>query len=164
LTSQAGLEKQITRSAAVARYGQLRLYAALFLVQTAGFAILLWEGVPIYRLISAGVEGQHAKVRTLIVASLAIALMQSAYWTRIAVVPELRVARNAFLGHLAMFFGRISFIFGAAFFTLVIYVRFPELELSIPRLAVLAASLFSIFCYSLELERLGAALNGRHTN
>lgn len=94
---------------------------------------------------------------------MAIVLIQGAYWTRMALVGELKLPRNAFLGHLAMFLARISLIFGTAFFTLVIYVRFPDLELSVVRLAVLFASLFSIFCYSLELERLGAALNGGRT-
>jgi len=161
MTSQADLEKRIpTSEAALTRYGR-RLYAVLFLVQTVGFAILLWEGLPIYRLIFTGVQGQHAKVKTLILVSLAIALVQGAYWTRMATAPELRVPANVFLGHVMQFLGRISFIFGGAFFTLVMYARFPELELSVLRLAILIASLFSLFCYSLELERLGAAFNGR---
>jgi hypothetical protein len=73
----------------------------------------------------------------------------------------LTLSPNVFLRHIVLFVGRLSFIFGAALFTAVMYLRFPELERSIPRFAVLVAVLFSMFCYSLELEWLALQLNGR---
>jgi hypothetical protein len=60
-----------------------------------------------------------------------------------------------------LFASRFSFIFGAALFTAIMYYRFPELEKSISRLALLVAVLFSIFCYSLELEWLALELSDR---
>jgi hypothetical protein len=39
------------------------------------------------------------------------------------------------------------------------YFRFPELEKSIPRLLVLIGVLFSMFCYSMELEWLASQVS-----
>jgi hypothetical protein len=44
-------------------------------------------------------------------------------------------------------------MFGVVFFT-----RFQELQFSIWNVSLLLAVLFSMFCYTLELERLGKAL------
>jgi hypothetical protein len=158
------LGTRVVKSAvALTHEGYLKLYGLLFAAQTIGFAILLWEGVPIYRLISARVDGQHAGAGTLALIAAGIFLIQGGYWTSVATAQELRVPANIFIGHVIVFLARLSFIFGASFFTLVMYVRFPELEVSVWRLTVLVTSLFSIFCYSLELARLGEAFNKRST-
>jgi hypothetical protein len=86
--------------------------------------------------------------------------MQGAYWLRTAIIPSLTLLPNIFLRHIVLFLGHLSFIFGAALFTAVMYYRLLELERSIPRAAVLLALLFSMFCYSLELEWLALQLNG----
>ncbi len=143
------------------RHGRIWLYSLLLLVQTGGLAIILWQGTPFYRRILQGSEGLSAGSRELILATLAIGLMQGAYWLRTAIIPSLTLSPNVFLRHIVLFVGRLSFIFGAALFTAVMYLRFPELERSIPRAAVLLAVLFSMFCYSLELEWLALQLNGR---
>jgi hypothetical protein len=88
----------------------------------------------------------------LLLGTAAVVLIQISYWLRVSLIPTLALPRNAFLSHIALFFGRLSFILGAALFTVVMYYRFPELEKSIPRLLVLIGVLFSMFCYSLELE------------
>jgi len=59
--------------------------------------------------------------------------MQGAYWLRTAIIPSLTLLPNIFLRHIVLFLGHLSFIFGAALFTAVMYFRFPELEKSIPR-------------------------------
>jgi hypothetical protein len=45
-----------------------------------------------------------------------------------------------------------------AVFSAVYLVRFNELEISLWGFVLLSSVLFSIFCYTLELERLGRAL------
>ena len=87
--------------------------------------------------------------------------MQGAYWLRTAIIPSLTLSANVFLSHIVLFVGRLSFLFGTALFTAVMYIRLPELEKSIPRLAVLVAVLFSMFCYSLDLEWLALQLKCR---
>lgn len=141
------------------RYGRLWLYSVLLFAQTAGLAIILWQGAPVYRRIVAGFPGPSAGPRAIILAILAVVLIQGAYWLRTAIIPSLMLPPNKFLTHIVLFLGRLSFIFGAALFTAVMYYRFPELEKSMPRLAVLIAVLFSVFCYSLELEWLALELN-----
>src|ERR1700733_6228876 len=134
------------------RQGRIRLYGLLLLVQTTGFIIILWQGAPVYRRILAGSEGPNADPGALILATLAVALIQGAYWLRTAFVASLALSPKVFLSHVVLFGGRLSFIFGAALFAAIMYYRFPDLEKSIPRAAVFVGVLFSIFCYSLELE------------
>jgi hypothetical protein len=136
------------------------LYLLLLTVQTAGLAIILSQGAPIYRRILAGSAGPSASPGTLALGLLGVGLIQGAYWLRTFVIPSLKLRPRMFLSHVALFVSRLRFIFGAALFTAIMYYRFPELEKSIPRLAVLVAVLFSIFCYALELEWLASELGG----
>jgi hypothetical protein len=143
------------------KHGRFRQYTLLLLVQTGGIAIILWQGVPVYRRILAGsLNGPAAGPTALMLAALAVIVIQGAYWFRVANIPSLQLPRHVLLSHSVLFLGRCSFIFGAALFAAVMYLRFPEFETSIPRAAVLVGVLFSIFCYSLELEWLATQLNG----
>jgi MFS superfamily sulfate permease-like transporter len=64
-----------------------------------------------------------------------------------------------------LFASRVNFFFGGAFFSAVFFRHLPELEVfpSLGQTAIkalyLAAVLFGLFCYSLELERLGKAID-----
>jgi hypothetical protein len=66
---------------------------------------------------------------------------------------------------LLLFLGRLSFIFGSALFSVAAFRHLPQLGrdtdilLTIARGAVLIASLFALFCASLEVERLGQAFD-----
>jgi hypothetical protein len=66
-----------------------------------------------------------------------------------------------FLAHLVRFGSRVSFFLGGALFTAVFFRHIPEMEMLPPigrglaRVTLLLAVLFSLFCYSLELDRLG---------
>ncbi len=68
------------------------------------------------------------------------------------------------LSHVFLFLGRLSFIFGAAGFSAVVFRHLPEIQLDIDVLVTLRRSvlfllwLFALFCFTLELERLGRAL------
>jgi len=55
--------------------------------------------------------------------------------------------------------GRLSFVFIEGLFSLVFFTRFEELEFSIWKALLLIAVLFSLFCYTLDLDRLGNALS-----
>jgi hypothetical protein len=69
-----------------------------------------------------------------------------------------RIKDKAFLGHVVLFLARLNFIFASAMFSAVYLVRFNELDISPWRFVLLSTVLFSIFCYTLELERLCRAL------
>lgn len=65
--------------------------------------------------------------------------------------------------HLLLFLGRITFIFGGSLFAVVFFRHLPEIDqgadiwLMVRRGLQLVASLFALFCVTLELERLGRA-------
>lgn len=93
----------------------------------------------------------------------AICAFQAAYWYRLARI-KIPNWRSIVLGHLLGFVSRLSFIFGAALFSLFFLRHAPELNSSegaltlIPRIAILLATLFCLYCFALELERLGNQL------
>ena len=126
------------------RHGRLWIYFFLLSVQTLGIALIVWEGVPVYRRVVAGSVGPHATADEMIGAATAVVLIQGAYWLRSTIVPSLKLRPNIFLSHVALFIGRVSFILGTALFTAIVYYRPPEIQL-----APLLHSSFSSRCYSL---------------
>lgn len=141
------------------RHRQIQIYFSLLLVQTVGVALIISQGLPVYRRVIAGSLGPHARPKELIIAVSAVGLIQSAYWLRSAAVQSLDLPHNIFLSHIAQFIGRINFIFAAMLFSALIYYRPPELHISsLPQIAVFIGILFSMFCYTLEFERLARAL------
>ncbi|CAM5415569.1 hypothetical protein AFEL58S_02261 [Afipia felis] len=92
-----------------------------------------------------------------------LCVCQATYWYRLKNVriPEWR---SVALGHFFGFAGRLSFVFGGALFSLFFLRHAPQVRLNenaivlLPRIAMLLASLFSLYCYSLELERLANTL------
>jgi hypothetical protein len=84
--------------------------------------------------------------------------LQNAGWLDQYWFATLRLGHNPLLGHLILFLSRLNFIFAAAVFSAVYLVRFNELDISLWGFVYLSTVLFSIFCYTLELERLGRAL------
>jgi len=132
----------------------------LFSMETAGALVILWAGVPIYRQIVVDVAGHEAHLQTLGWVLLAIVLIQTGYWGRLRFHHELPRPGHILIAHAVLFLARLSFVFGAGTFSVIFFLRFGELHLSLLRLALLLTVLFSLFCYTLELERLGKALLG----
>jgi hypothetical protein len=89
--------------------------------------------------------------------------MQIAFWLRLLHVPIPTQRPNPLLCHIFLFLGRLSFIFGSALFSVVVFRHLPELGreidvlLAVQRGIVFVACLFALFCSSLEVERLGHA-------
>ena len=95
---------------------------------------------------------------TIIWALLGTFLIQAAYWgSTVSVFPKLPVRRNIVLGHAVLFLARLNFVFAGGLFATVVLVRASEIEFSWWRALMLFGVLFSLFCYTLELERLGQA-------
>lgn len=135
----------------------------LALQSVAAFALLAAIG-RIFRTLIGGLGVLHAvSPMELMLLIGTLCVCQIAYWYRLKNVriPEWR---SIVLGHFFGFAGRLSFIFGGALFSLFFLRHAPELSLSentivlLPRIAMLLASLFSLYCYSLELERLANML------
>lgn len=152
MTDQVSEAKSIERSAGT--------YSWCFVVQALGFGIVLVNGVPIYRQIASDFSHHQPQPGVLWWALVAVLLMQTAYWLRV----RLRLAPphgdHVLLAHLVAFLGRLSFILGSSTFTVLFLVRYAELSLPPHRVILVLAMLFSIFCFTLELEQLGRSLNG----
>lgn len=137
----------------------------LLAVQTVSVLLLLWSATPIYRTILAA-PGQKLQVipGSPVVIILSLVAFHGAYWYRLARVPIVIGRHGMLLSHLVVFFGRLSFIFGGALFALVVYRHLPDMNEAVSsfqllsRLIAMLAIQFSLFCYTLELERVGTAM------
>src|SRR5262249_19761156 len=135
------------------------LYALLLAVQTAGALIILWKGIPIYRQIVADASQHEPQTGTFLWTLAAVALIQTAYWLRLRLHPTLPKGSNALLGHVLPFLARLSLIFTTSSFSVIFFAQPKGLNLPPSRFPALVAVLFSMFCYSQELERLGKAMS-----
>jgi hypothetical protein len=139
-------------------------YFILVVVQTFGAAMLIWNGLPAFRQLAAhpGEQLQNSFYDYLMMLG-ALLIMQGAYWRRLLAVPIPFRNANMILNHLFIFFARLGFIFGSSLFSVVFFRHVPELDagasiwLLVANGVLLVGSLFALFCYSLELERLGRA-------
>lgn len=143
-----------------------RKYLILIAVQSACAFVILYNIRLAFRLLldSLGTAVAASPVATLQLV-LAALVGQACYWWRQRHVGIPGAFRGLVLGHLFAFAGRIGFIFGGALFSLYYLRHVPELALGYPQLvlqsALLLAILFALYCYTLELERLGAAMQLR---
>ena len=140
-----------------------RLYLGLLALQTIGAGIVLANGIPIYRQMMAGPDQLIPQAGPLWWAIVAVALMQTGYWVRAWLRPLLPGGGHVLIAHLAGFVARLSFIYASTMFTVVFFLRFQQLPLPPYRIVMILLLLFSMYCWSLELERLAKALHGNET-
>jgi len=131
----------------------------LFTAESAGALMILWNGVPIHQRLLMGHTTQQANPRVFVLGAVAVILIQSAYWIRLRCCRPLRFKRQLVLGHAIQFLGRLSFVFIGGMFSVVFFTRFDELEFSIWKILFLLVVLFSLFCYTLDLDRLAKAFS-----
>jgi len=137
-----------------------KVYLLLLAIEAAGGAAILWHGLPLYRrMLSGGVAFEHADTSSVTWAAIGIVLIQTAYWaSTFTVFPLLSVPRHVLAGHAALFLARLNFVFVSSLFAVVVFSKPVDLEFVAWRAALLVAVLFSMFCFSLELERLSKRL------
>ena len=137
----------------------------LLSVQLTGALFIILDGLPEFRHLVAHPGEQLPYTRyDNPAAPVMVIAMQVAYWYRLQRMPIPFRGANAILSHLFSFLGRLTFIFGGSLFGVVFFRHLPEINqdantwLMFRRGLQLAASLFALFCVTLELERLGRAL------
>jgi hypothetical protein len=135
-----------------------RRYLLLFGLQTIGALIILRYALPLYRDVVADPAAHRARVGPLIWASAAAALIQAGFWIRHRLQPPLPQFRNALIGYIILFLGRMSFLVATAIFGFVFIVQRPEFHIPVSRYLLTLAGLFSFFCYTQEVERLAKRL------
>ena len=141
------------------------VYLLLLTVQIAGALFIVWRELPDFRQLALNPGTQLPYMRTDDFATFGTVIaMQVAYWYRLHSVPIPFKGPNTIISHVLLFLGRLSFIFGGSLFAIVFFRHLPELEahadiwLMTRRGLMLVGFLFSLFCATLELERLGHAV------
>lgn len=144
------------------------VYLLLLAIQMAGAFFVVWRELPDFRQLVLNPGFQLPNMRSDGFArSAAVAAMQVAYWYRLRRVPIPFQRPKTILSHLLLFFGRLNFVFGGSVFAVVVFRHLPELDQSADVLLlaqrglILLGELFALFCFSLELERLGRSLENK---
>ena len=139
-------------------------------MQTLAALTVLWCMIPTYRAIWTSLGQQLDNLpETPVPLVAALILFHCIYWYRLARVPLAVTGHSVVVSHLVLFFGRLSFICASAFFALAIFRHLPSLiyikdtTLLVVRVSATFVILFSFYCYSSELERLGLALRPPET-
>jgi hypothetical protein len=142
-------------------------YLFLLATQVAGTIIFVWKELPAFEQLLLNPGQQLQKDVYLDVSTFGIfCMMQIAYWCRVLYVPIPFRRPNLFLNHMALFFGRLCFIFGGSLFAVVVFRHLPrlapdfDLVLATGRGIIFIGCLFALFCTSLEMERLAQAFEG----
>jgi len=136
------------------------LYPLLLAVETFGVFVIYWKGLPLYRQVVVDPGLFAPQNETLRWGLFGTALIQITYWTRYHIRPASPPFVNVLLGHIVLFLSELVFILAAATFSFVFITQELAARISLLRYVVLLGSLFSLFCYMEELQRLGRRLLG----
>ncbi|MHB8270772.1 hypothetical protein [Bradyrhizobium sp.] len=146
---------------------QTAIYLSLLAIQIGGAIAFVWQELPEFRQVLTNPGEQLPKDASSDLTTAGILfVMQVAFWIRLLRVPIPFWRPNVFLNHLFLFYGRLSFIFGSALFSVVVFRHLPELGratdfvLMAWRGTIFVGCLFALFCTTLEVERLGQAFAG----
>jgi hypothetical protein len=132
-------------------------YVALLLAEIVGIILIFWDGIPIFRHLIRFEQIATASDHTLLV--IAAILVQFSYWICLRHDPPFAVPRQQFIAHVLLFVSRLVFIFASTFFSLVVYRYSDVFDLSLLRVLLMMAVLFSVFCFTRHLEKLGTLMN-----
>jgi hypothetical protein len=141
------------------------IYVGLLTVQTAAATFMFWVVFPLFRQMIArlGEPLELSLPVEVMIISSALAL-NCAYWARYRWITVRAPFHSVFLGHVVQFVSRTNFFFGGALFSAIFFRHLPELDAfptidqAVIKGLIVMWVLFALYCYSLELERLGKAI------
>ena len=134
-----------------------RLFWGAIIAQVTGAQVFFWDALPDYRELTAG--GQVIGTpKDFVVAVIGLVLMQSAYWYARNLQPRMQFRHRVVLGHVLLCVSEVSFFFVSALATVAMFDHWRRSEFILWKLALLAAALFSFFCYKRQLASVGDAL------
>jgi hypothetical protein len=146
---------------------QTALYLLLLAIQIVGAITFVWQQLPEFRQVLTNPGEQLPKDTSSGLMTVGILfVMQVSFWIRLLRIPIPFRRPNVVLNQVLLFLGRLSFIFGSALFSVVVFRHLPELGrdtdflLMARRGFLFVGCLFALFCTSLEVERLGQAFDG----
>jgi hypothetical protein len=104
------------------------VYLLLLAIQIGGAITFVWQQLPEFEqiLLRPGEQLPKDPVSDLAISGI-FSAMQISFWCRLLYVPIPFRRPNVFLNHLFLFLGRLSFIFGSALFSVVVFRHLPEM-------------------------------------
>jgi hypothetical protein len=142
-------------------------YLYLLALQTVAASFLFWIIFPVFlQMMSHLGEPQELTMRSQGEVVAGAAALQGFYWLRYRSIGVNAPFENVVVGHLLGFASRVSFFFGGALFSTIFFRHLPELSAypavgqSFVKGLIVMEALFALYCYSLELERFGKAIEG----
>ncbi len=120
--------------------------------------VLFWSGRIVYRHFLF--RQPAATTAELVAMSISVIVLQVAYWCILIDSPPFRLPKNMLVANMLLFCSRISFLLAGALFSIVILVRFEEVNIRLPGLVLFPLVLFTIFCFSRWLEKIGREMEG----
>jgi hypothetical protein len=147
------------------------VYLLLLALQASGAFFFVWKELPEFRqlAINPGEQLRYNPYSDFTTIGT-VFVMQVAYWYRLLRLPIPFQGSSPVLNHALLFAGRLSFIFGGALFSVAFFRHLPEMNqdtnvlLMARRGVLLCGAVFALFCFTLELERLGHAFGGGQRN
>jgi hypothetical protein len=134
-----------------------RTYLVCSLVETIGIALVLWDGIPLFRhLVRFEQTGTAVDERIM---AVSLVLILAPYWAYLRHDPPFDLPRQQFLGHVFLLINRLVFIFASGVFSLVVYRYWDVLNPSLFKTTLMMVVLFAVFCFCRHLERIGNLLN-----
>jgi len=130
-------------------------YWILLLLESIGAAIIVIRGIPIYKALLLRYDVPTPESGAPYLGILAIFLIQVPHWYKqnrgsIPIVPKSNI-----LSTIIAFIARLFFIFAAAFFSVLFFIRYEIWSnASVFQFFMALAVIFSIFCYCRDLEEL----------
>jgi hypothetical protein len=131
-----------------------RKYWSLFALETLGASIVVIKGFPLYKILVFNFDQFTQDGTYAIWGAAAVALMQSTHWYINANLKAPVIYKSMFISRMISFVGRLYFIVPGSLFSLIFMKRFQEMDLSAPKLAIMVLVLFSMFCYTRDVEEL----------
>ena len=134
------------------------LHLSSLAMETFGAVIFYWQGLPMYREISADPSAYASHNTPRLWWLLGIVLIQVGYWVRYRTAPVLPQVSNTALRHMVLFLGQMVFTLPTAVFSFVFISRKLSSEVPVIGYVLTLAGLFSMFLYMRELQWLGNSL------
>ena len=135
----------------------IKRYYLLFAGQTLGICVVLYLGLPFYRQLLINPTDYPGSGVSVPLAALAIVTIQVCHWCNRRAAARIHGMDLPFMRHLLLFFARLNFGFTGSMFALDFYQRIHEVRFFPLGIAGILAVLFSVYCYSVELESLADA-------
>jgi hypothetical protein len=132
----------------------------LLALQTIGVGLFYCKGLPLYREVASDPTAYSPKAAIWGWSLPSIALIQVGYWISHRVSPPPPRFVNVVLGHVVLFLARLIFLLPVALFSFVFINNKLENQMPLSRHVLLMVGLFSLFCYTRDLQRYGADMLG----